>query len=1465
MDKSRSSAVSSALSRIRKQREGKTNALDEYEVQDENEKIYEVVTAEEYKQRSSKRRLDDFIEGGEVFSDDDYLYDSDSGDDDEDPGNKRQLPDGYGKSIQQHFTEIALKESMPLKRSKDPEADRKLIEKLSKFEDDLDNDDIPINEPQYGMAGRMAMPMGLMKPYMQPQPYQPYPQYPPYARDPVHMPIDVDIPKREPERSVYPTSEPAPNAAFDDITGSLDLTQILEEADKLSQDMPDGLDSSIVEDFCEVDGPSMEVLTGSSQRDQVSQDSDHLLTPDSQGTAFYLLDVYEDTNGLLRLFGKLRRANGTTESCLVTIREFMRCLFFKARMDLDFSDIPEGEVSYERAFMKRFFTEFEVIRKSYGIKKTKYKLVKRKLLRYGPSEEHLYVKICYPFCYPQLREEHFVGETYSDVYGVNASPVELLLVKRKIKGPSWLRLIDVTPSAETISTCKHELDVPTHKSIVLWEAGEAEELPVPTFCVASVSVKTFFASPTHQEVLQIAMVYDKDCALDASEIRQLNHCTQYIGIRKIKNCEWPKEMKPFLEKRPYFRVFEQERGLLANFMKTLEVIDPDVIVGHDLVQNVAEVLVKRCNALNIPLRVSFSRLKATKKYSSPFYAGRLFCDTRVLTKELHHNRSNYDLSSCVADLVYPSQAKESPFYIKNSFTTKELAGCFGEKSMKEILTIAQCNSKCSLDSFNLLVKLQALPLTKELTNIAGNLWNRSLQCARSERNDFLLLHEFHRAKYIIDHNFERFHKQRENAAGNEEEDEKGKKSYEGGLVLEPISGLYDTFVLLLDFNSLYPSIIQEFNICFTTVELNEDGSVEVLGDIPGMLPQILKRLVGLRASVKTVLASEKNPVRKMQLGVRQLALKLVANSLYGCLGSVYSRFHARHLAAHITQQGRMVLQATRDRVEKQYSLRVIYGDTDSLMIDTNIRDDGSEPAFEAARQIANTLMAAINKSHKKLEMGIDGIFNRLLLLKKKKYAALKVVDYGAGQFAREIKGLDFIRRDWSILTKEVGNTLLAIILNKQANNQAEGVENIVEQVHETLREVNRRINEGDIPPKAWVITRQLAKNPKEYAANSNLPHVTVALRMNKSGASYGAGHEVPFIICSKESIEAMMDAEAEEELDEDGKRKRAAELRSLCNRAYSLTEFQQKGLKPDILYYKTQQLLPPIMRLCGVIAGTDHQKLARCLQVEDTVSQTILNSNISSMDYGEQEAKALSLINKSRDRYREVEMATTISCQFCNSNIIASHFLKHMRCNNCSNWLPLHAMRNWITRTIYEISLQSVFCIRICNICNTTTPNVCIGNTDMCPQPTCQSRDAMEVVLPASKIYLYYEYLIYMLEGKLTKESGNEEEESLVNMTIDRNGKMTVLATPAPFRTTRTFQDILNRTVRMSNLRATSGFRVCGQYILGIMEVLPFMQYYTVDYRVEREELCSLVKYLQQRNSYSVVTLGDVFGVFARE
>lgn len=174
--------------------------------------------------------------------------------------------------------------------------------------------------------------------------------------------------------------------------------------------------------------------------------------------------------------------------------------------------------------------------------------------------------------------------------------------------------------------------------------------------------------------------------------------------------------------------------------------------------------------------------------------------------------------------------------------------------------------------------LQCLQLAYQITCIAGNVLSRTLVGGRSERNEFLLLHAFNDKNFILpdkqtgeqrnknkaiknqpsqnktmntsklnatqvksepitqtqvdedeDLLLSRMVINDDNTINHDEEMDTTKKEvegknthssstgYSGGLVLEPRVGFYDKFILLLDFNSLYPSIIQEYNICFTTI------------------------------------------------------------------------------------------------------------------------------------------------------------------------------------------------------------------------------------------------------------------------------------------------------------------------------------------------------------------------------------------------------------------------------------------------------------------------------------------------------------------------------------------------------------------------------------------------------------------------------------------------------------------------
>ena len=148
-------------------------------------------------------------------------------------------------------------------------------------------------------------------------------------------------------------------------------------------------------------------------------------------------------------------------------------------------------------------------------------------------------------------------------------------------------------------------------------------------------------------------------------------------------------------------------------------------------------------------------------------------------------------------------------------------------------------------------------------------------------------------------------------------------------------------------------------------------------------------------------------------------------------------------------------------------------------------------------KVGESLKKEINKQYKYLQIDIDYVFQRMLLLKKKKYAALKVTGFSNGQVTtqREVKGIDLVRRDWSLLTKTAGNQLLSFLFSEGTRDDFRI------KIGDYLMDLSKKMKNNQVPLEQYAITKSLTHSLKDYNMknNSNNPHVVVAMRMQNAG------------------------------------------------------------------------------------------------------------------------------------------------------------------------------------------------------------------------------------------------------------------------------------------------------------------------------------------------------------------------------
>ncbi|KAI0128496.1 DNA polymerase [Xylariales sp. AK1849] len=898
---------------------------------------------------------------------------------------------------------------------------------------------------------------------------------------------------------------------------------------------------------------------------------------EEDGSLNFFWTDYTEVKGSLCLFGKvLNKKTNTYVSCFVKIDNVLRKLYFLPREHRR----KGGVDTDEEVEMMDVYSEVDEIMTKMNVGMHKIKACTRKYAFELPGipKEGEYLKLLYPYNKPQIAQEA-VGETFSHVFGSNTALFEQFVLWKDIKGPCWLKIKDADFGAiKNASHAKLELLV-EHPNMVS-SMSESDNLDAPPLTIMSVAMRTTFnAKRNKQEIFSIsARIYENVLLSDTTPAERLP-CRTFTLIRP-NGSSFPVGFEKLARERKkgLIKLMKQESEILSFFLAQIDVVDPDVLMGHQLEGVDYSVLLNRLHENKTPQWSRLGRLRRIDWPSSigkvggnvfaerQIIAGRLLCDiANEAGKSVMFKCQSWSLTEMVSLYLGGEKRRD----VDNEAALKTWAT--EKNGLMDYVTHMEADTHYIAA---LALRTQMLPLTKVLTNLAGNSWARTLTGTRAERNEYILLHEFHRNKYICPD--KQFFKGRPKVEDENEEDAgdtKKKDKYKGGLVFEPEKGLYDKFVLVMDFNSLYPSIIQEFNICFTTVDRaglsnDEDAVAEVPAEQEqGILPKLISTLVSRRRQVKSLM-KDKNatPEELATWDIKQLALKLTANSMYGCLGYTKSRFYARPLAVLTTFKGREILRSTKDLAESN-SLQVIYGDTDSVMINANV--DSVADALKVGREFKK----AVNERYRLLEIDIDNVFRRILLQAKKKYAAINLVEVPGGKWEEkmEVKGLDMKRREYCGLSKEISSRILNDILS------GDDTEVSIQRIHEYLREISAKMHEHTIPVQKYIIYTQLGKGPKEYPNADSMPQVQVALREIARGKNVRKGDVISYVITG--------DSQSSD---------------AVAKRAYTPQDVTKSDsdLKVDVEWYIGKQIFPPVERLCANIVGTSTAQLAEQLGLD---------------------------------------------------------------------------------------------------------------------------------------------------------------------------------------------------------------------------------------------------------------------------
>lgn len=425
------------------------------------------------------------------------------------------------------------------------------------------------------------------------------------------------------------------------------------------------------------------------------------------------------------------------------------------------------------------------------------------------------------------------------------------------------------------------------------------------------------------------------------------------------------------------------------------------------------------------------------------------------------------------------------------------------------------------------------------------------------------------------------------------------------LIMEPMSGFYSSPLVVLDFQSLYPSIMIAYNYCYSTclgrvadfkgrnkfgvVDLDQppgilnqlkehihvapNGIIYVKPEVrKGLLGRMLVELLETRVMVKQAMKSARDnkPLSRV-LDARQLGLKYISNVTYGYTSATFSgRMPAVEIADSIVQSGRETLEKAITVINstKKWGAQVVYGDTDSVFV--HLPGKTREQAFRIGNDIADTI-TLLNPSPIKLRF--EKVYHPCVLLAKKRYVGFKFESPDELVPVFDAKGIETVRRDGVLAQQKMTENCLKILFRSQDLSEIksycyrswaklmEDKASVQDFIFHKEVKMGTYSDKGLPPPGAMLAAKRML------------------LDLNDE-PQYG--ERVPYVIV------------------------RGPPGSRLVDRAMDPLEFMRNSqLRLDATYYITRVLIPPLERILNLVGADVRQwfsEMPKPLQLDPTMS-----------------------------------------------------------------------------------------------------------------------------------------------------------------------------------------------------------------------------------------------------------------------